>query len=156
MNDFMKAPQFVVRTRDVDGPHRDSRRYKTLKAAVKRFEEMLGYTVEQAIDEVFFDRDPKPSIHQLTHLRYVSMYGTVVLLEKPVTRGGPVMIPRGKGTNGYRPYHNPGGAARLAGATSSLDAAIARGKERAASKAFIEVLNQEMVERKLKEESSDD
>lgn len=68
--------KYVVKTQDVDG--RGSKSYASLKGAVKRFEEMVGYTTDQVIAEVYHDREVKPTIDCLKQLRGVSMYGTVV------------------------------------------------------------------------------
>lgn len=75
---------YVVQTRDVDGSC--SRKYATLAGAVKRFEEMVGCSVDAAIAEHFWQLEqegkPLPKIEDLRYLRAVSMYGTVVTLEK--------------------------------------------------------------------------
>lgn len=81
MRDYF-APQdhIVIKTRDVDGS--SSKRFKSVKGAVKRFEEMLGYSVASAIVEHFHD-NPKPpaGAEQVAYLRGVSMFGTVVTWE---------------------------------------------------------------------------
>lgn len=68
--------RFVVRTRDVDGS--TSRKFATMAGARKRFESMLGMTVEQAIAEQYGD-EVKPLV--VLFVRGVSMFGTVVSLE---------------------------------------------------------------------------
>lgn len=74
---------YTVTTRDVDG--RNARHFATLPAAVRRFEEMAGMTVAEAIPEAFFglvdEGRPLPSIEAIQSLRAVSMFGTVVTLE---------------------------------------------------------------------------
>ena len=69
---------FLVVTRDVDGGSRKA--YKTRKAALARFETMLGYTVENAIDEALYDTPPasRPTRETVKRLAGVSMYGTRV------------------------------------------------------------------------------
>ena len=74
--------EFAVRTADVDGS--STRRYATLAGAVKRFEEMAGYTVDQVIADQH-DGPVYPTLAKLQYLRGVSPYGTVVVLTKPVT-----------------------------------------------------------------------
>lgn len=69
--------KYVVKTQDVDGS--GSKSYASLKGAVKRFEEMAGMTTDQAIAEVYYDREKKPTIECLRSLRAVSKYGTVVV-----------------------------------------------------------------------------
>ena len=81
----MNAPQyntFTVKTRDVDG--QNSRKYKTLDAARKRFEAMLGYSVEAAMAEQYHNCDPVPAFTdpEVRFVRGVSNYGTVVTLFK--------------------------------------------------------------------------
>lgn len=74
---------YSVKTRDVDCS--TSKRYRSLAGARKRFEEMLGYTMEAAITEQYGD-DPiangLPAVEQVKRLRGVSMFGTVVVFEK--------------------------------------------------------------------------
>lgn len=74
---------YTVRTQDIDG--RSSRRFKTLDGAVKRFEEMLGLTTDQAIAEVHHKTADMglrlPKIAELGWLSYVSLYGTKVTFE---------------------------------------------------------------------------
>lgn len=71
---------YIVSTRDVDCSTR--KRFKTLDGARKRFEEMLGRSIESAIDETYYDVAVKPTPETVTRLRDVSMYGTVVMLER--------------------------------------------------------------------------
>jgi hypothetical protein len=73
-----KAPQYLVKTRDVDGSN--TRKFVTLAGAIKRFEEMVGYSVANAIEEAYYDR-ALPAIEDLISLRAVSAYGTVVVIE---------------------------------------------------------------------------
>lgn len=74
---------YTVRTQDIDGT--STRRFKTLDGAVKRFEEMLGLTADQAIAEVHHKTADMglrlPKIAELGWLSYVSMYGTKVTFE---------------------------------------------------------------------------
>lgn len=81
MRDFL-APQdhIVIRTRDVDG--NTSKRFKSLKGAVKRFEKMLGYSVAAAIAAHFHASEKPPAgAEQLVYVRGVSGFGTVVTWE---------------------------------------------------------------------------
>lgn len=79
----MAAKNYTVRTRDVDGA--SARHFATLPAAVRRFEEMAGVTVAAAIAECFHeleqDGKPLPTVEQLSSVRAVSMFGSVVVLE---------------------------------------------------------------------------
>jgi hypothetical protein len=79
----MTAKNYTVRTRDVDGS--SARHFATLPAAVRRFEEMAGITVANAIAEAFHALadagKPLPAIEAVQSLRAVSMFGTVVILE---------------------------------------------------------------------------
>lgn len=72
--------RYTVATQDVDGSP-PVRKYKTFAAARKRFEEMAGMTMEAAIFEQFYMREPKdlPPVEVVTFLRAVSNYGTVVV-----------------------------------------------------------------------------
>lgn len=78
--------RFTVKTRDVDGS--SSRRFKTQKAALARFQEMSGLTLQQALDEMFSDERGAPTVDADKWLsmplprvcRAVSNYGTVVTL----------------------------------------------------------------------------
>lgn len=79
----MSTKHYSVTTRDVDG--RNTRGFATLAAAVRRFEEMVGYSTDAAIAEAFHHMadagKPLPKIAELRSLRGVSMYGTVVVFE---------------------------------------------------------------------------
>lgn len=79
----MTTKHYTVKTRDVDGSN--TRGFATLAAAVRRFEEMVGYTTDNAIAEAFHALAdagaPLPKIAELRSLRGVSMYGTVVVFE---------------------------------------------------------------------------
>jgi len=71
---------FVVVTRDVDGSSR--RRFASFAGARKYFESMLGLTMEQALADMFFDRDVPPAAEAVDIVRGVSMFGTVVVFER--------------------------------------------------------------------------
>jgi hypothetical protein len=77
---------YTVMTRDVDG--RSQRQYRTLKGAIKRFEEMYGHPMGTAIDEQFYaladQGKPLPLIEDLMSLRAVSSFGTVVTFQAAV------------------------------------------------------------------------
>lgn len=49
----MIVKPYKVTTRDVDGTN--TRRYATRTAAMKRFKEMSGRTIEDVIEDRFFD-----------------------------------------------------------------------------------------------------
>jgi hypothetical protein len=72
--------KFTVTTRDVDGGTR--RTYTTREGARKRFESMVGYSVDNAIAEQFYARaeagQALPTWEEVKGLRAVSMFGTVV------------------------------------------------------------------------------
>lgn len=72
--------RYTVATQDVDG-RAPARKYKTFAAARKYFEEMVGYSMECAIAEQFYMREPKdlPPADAVEFLRAVSSYGTVVV-----------------------------------------------------------------------------
>lgn len=72
---------YTVITRDVDGG--DSRKYRTLEAAVARFESMSGWAVQNALGEQFYQLEPSqvPTIENFVgSLRAVSSFGCVVTL----------------------------------------------------------------------------
>lgn len=69
-------PIYRVKTQDVD--HRETRRFKTFEGARKRFEEMVGYTMEAAIAEHYGSSGCMPSADTVTNLRAVSNFGCVV------------------------------------------------------------------------------
>lgn len=75
---------YKVKTQDVDGS--GSRKFKTLDAAVKRFLEMAGGTIDGWIAEQFYAvigaGNPAPKIEDIACLRAVSAFGTVVTLYK--------------------------------------------------------------------------
>lgn len=76
--------QYAVKTRDVDCS--TSRKFKSLEGARKRFESMVGYSAENAIEEQFYERTERgealPKFDEVKRLRAVSMFGTVVVFEK--------------------------------------------------------------------------
>ena len=75
-------PGFKVKTYDVDGS--DARRYKTRAAAIKRFEEMVGFSMQAAIDEAFYAAAPevRPTPDIVRSVSAVSMYGTRVVFSE--------------------------------------------------------------------------
>jgi hypothetical protein len=72
--------KYIVSTRDVDGSTRRVR--KTLAGAVARFESMYGHPIDSAIADHFWNREALPKIEDVTHLRAVSDFGTVVEFDK--------------------------------------------------------------------------
>ena len=80
----MSRPGYTVKTQDVDGS--SSRRFKTLAAAVRRFESMAGIKVDSAIAEHYAPLAEQggklPAIDEVQRLRAVSMFGTVVTLRR--------------------------------------------------------------------------
>lgn len=79
----MSTKHYAVKTQDTDGSNR--RTFTTLAGAVKRFEEMSGMTIDAAIREAYWktvdEGGRAPKIDELSHMRGVSMYGTVVTFE---------------------------------------------------------------------------
>lgn len=79
----MADPAFVfkVQTRDVDGTA-PARTYKRFENARKQFEEMLGRTMESAIEEMLWREVDAgrelPKADALNQIRAVSDYGTVI------------------------------------------------------------------------------
>ena len=76
---------YTVKTQDVDGA--SERTYKTAAAALKRFEEMLGYPIANAIWDMYYseERDAANDYPHWTTLRYVravSNYGCVVSIKR--------------------------------------------------------------------------
>lgn len=69
--------RFRVLTQDVDGT--DSRYYKTLAAAAKRFAAMVGRSVQESYDFLQGEMRETPP-DRLYYLRSVSNYGTVVVI----------------------------------------------------------------------------
>jgi hypothetical protein len=72
--------RYVVRCRDVDGG--SSRSYKSLIAADRRFKEMSGLSI---VDAVSFNRDvpaDKVDVASLKYASHVSDYGCVVSFSK--------------------------------------------------------------------------
>jgi len=78
------ATKITVKTSDVDGS--STRRYSTEAAAVRRFEEMSGLTIAQAMAEQYYSyvdaQKSPPAFADVRVLRAVSNYGTVVTLER--------------------------------------------------------------------------
>lgn len=72
--------KYIVRTQDVD--HSASRTYKTRDGALKRYEEMLGRSIETSIEERYHDK-PNHGVtrENVNYMRDVSMFGTVVKFE---------------------------------------------------------------------------
>lgn len=81
----MGSATYAVKTIDVDGS-RPARKYKTLDAARKRFEEMYGHSMESAIEDAFYalaDAGKElPTVASLLRLRAVSDFGTVVIFNR--------------------------------------------------------------------------
>lgn len=75
-------PTYSVATRDVDGW--TSRVYLTRERALRRFESMVGYTVEQVIDETYYNCNHRPTRENVEKLRGVSQFGTVVYFNEIV------------------------------------------------------------------------
>jgi len=76
---------YTVTTQDVDGT--STRNYKTAAKALKRFEEMLGYPIANAIwDQCYTEEREEsgnyPHWTMLNYVRGVSNYGTVVVIKK--------------------------------------------------------------------------
>jgi hypothetical protein len=70
---------WIVTTRDVDGTSK--RKYTTAKGAKARFEEMLGYPIENAIWDMLPEMDDYPEWTSLPFIKGVSNYGCVVSIE---------------------------------------------------------------------------
>lgn len=73
--------KFAVIVRDVD--HRSRQVYKTRDRALARFKEMVGYDVQNVIDEQYHEvpEVQRPTPETVQRLRGVSMFGTVVTFE---------------------------------------------------------------------------
>lgn len=72
-NHNMRQILWHVTTRDVDGSTRKA--FKSHSGARKRFEEMCGHTLEQALAEI----DPNAKLDAVHSVRGVSNFGTVVV-----------------------------------------------------------------------------
>ena len=77
--------KYLVRTTDTDGT--EARQYKTATAALRRFEEMLGYPIEQAIQDAYYSEAREaannyPHWTTLNFVRGVSDFGCVVSIER--------------------------------------------------------------------------
>jgi len=74
--------KFKVKTYDVDGSN--ARRYKTRAAAIKRFEEMVGFSMQAAISERYWGAGVAvvPTPNDVRHVEGVSMYGTRVVFSE--------------------------------------------------------------------------
>jgi rubrerythrin len=77
---------WIVTTEDVDGMSK--RNYDNAEAARARFEEMVGYPIENAIWEMLPEMDDYPEWTSLPFIKGVSNYGCVVSIEWE--RGGDV------------------------------------------------------------------
>ncbi|MBL0394332.1 hypothetical protein JJ685_24545 [Ramlibacter monticola] len=75
----MTTTTYTVKTRDLGGS--TSRNYKTRKAAIARFEEMLGYSMAAAIEEAFYTlpADQQPTPDTVKRVQGVSHHGTAVI-----------------------------------------------------------------------------
>jgi hypothetical protein len=72
---------YTVTIRDTDGSTK--RTYKTKGAALKRFEEMLGYPIANAVEEMFTEEpDNYPDWTAMPYVRGVSNFGCVVSIER--------------------------------------------------------------------------
>lgn len=71
---------YTIYTRDVDGS--DKRNYKTLDKALARFAEMVGFTLEAAIADLYYDCTPVPTIRAVKSVRAVSNFGCVVEFQR--------------------------------------------------------------------------
>lgn len=72
---------YTVTTRDTDGTIK--RTYKTEAAALKRFEEMIGYPIANAVEEMFTETpDNYPNWTAMPYVRGVSDFGCVVSIER--------------------------------------------------------------------------
>lgn len=69
---------YRVTTRDTDGGGK--RAYKRIAGALARFEEMAGFSVKVAYEEM--TGEPAPDERKIRCVRGVSMYGTVVVFER--------------------------------------------------------------------------
>lgn len=77
------AKNYKVSNKDVDGS--SARYYATLDKAVARFEEMVGYKVDNAIAEAYYmladAGKPLPKINELRGLSAVAMFGNSVTFQ---------------------------------------------------------------------------
>lgn len=73
------AKNYLVECRDVDG--RSVRYYAKRHAALARFVEMAGHSVESAIAEQYHSAASVPSIDEVLRLRAVGNFGNVVAYE---------------------------------------------------------------------------
>jgi hypothetical protein len=74
--------EYIVTTRDVDCSTK--RIYKSKEKALARFEEMLGYGIDNAIYEHYYrsDETALPTFEAVRFVRGVSGFGCVVTIEK--------------------------------------------------------------------------
>lgn len=78
--------KYQVITRASDG--RYIRTFKKLSSAAAYFEEMSGFTIEQALSERYFMDGPVPSFDQVEGISAVSMFGSVIAIRKIVSDFG--------------------------------------------------------------------
>ena len=72
---------YQVTIRDTDGSSK--RTYKTATAALKRFEEMYGYPITCAVEEMFTEQpEHYPNWTAMPYVRGVSNFGCVVSIER--------------------------------------------------------------------------
>jgi len=70
---------WIVTARDVDGTSK--RKYTTAAAAKARFEEMVGYPIENAVWDMLPEMDDYPEWTSLPYIKGVSDYGCVVSIQ---------------------------------------------------------------------------
>lgn len=149
-----KTVTYTVTTRDVDGSTR--RTYKTAKAARTRFEDMVGYTIEECIEEQCHGRSVRPAWGDIKRVRGTSNFGTVVCIEMKVEEALPAVTLTEEAKVNFRELgaqaakasmaaHAARAAAEPTAATSplttaTLDYAAAIGNERAIQAAALEPL----------------
>jgi hypothetical protein len=81
---------YKVTTRDTDGS--TTRTYKRIDGALKRFEDMAGFSVKVAFEEMSEGAKAAPNEREIRYVRGVSMYGTVVIFER-IGEADPVPAP---------------------------------------------------------------
>jgi len=64
------------------------RTFKKLSSAAAYFEEMSGFTIEQALSERYFMDGQVPTFDQVEGISAVSMFGNVIAIRKIVSEFG--------------------------------------------------------------------
>jgi|688.fasta_scaffold513031_1 hypothetical protein len=64
------------------------RTFKKLSSAAAYFEEMSGFTIEQALSERYFMDGQVPTFDQVEGISAVSMFGNVIVIRKIVSEFG--------------------------------------------------------------------